>query len=224
MKTDFQLQQEIFNEFRKEPLLETFRPGIDVKNGVITLFGEVDCYAKKIAAENIVKKVGEVKVIIQEIKVNVPREDRITDIEITQIVLNVLNWNSNIPDSRIDVDVQNGWVTLTGELDWQFQKEAALVAVQDIIGLKGVSDLLTIRKGVYLPVEENKDHCPAIPGVERVESQTSFSSFCSKMFGKISCFFEPEEVEVTFKEAFGRKVRYTYTKANLKELYITHRS
>ncbi len=226
MKTDLILQQEIFNELKREPMLENFIPKLDVINGIVTVSGTVDCFAKKVMAESIIKKISGVRVIIEEIYVSLPLEMRMSDNELLQIILNMLSWNNSIPGKNIEVSVRKSWVTLSGKLDWQYQKEATYAALVDVVGIKGITDLISITKGVYLPDAGEIEHkmMPRVPGTQQVEHSSSLNSLCSKLYGKISCFFEPEEVEVTFKEEFGKRVRYTYTKATLKELYIAHRS
>jgi osmotically-inducible protein OsmY len=152
MKSDQQIQTDVMDELKWDPILDSAEIGVAVKNGVVTLSGQVSSYAKKIAAENAVKRVRDVKGLAEEISVKLPIDGRRTDAEIAAAALNALKWNSNVPDDKITLKVENGWLTLEGQLDWQFQKDAAALAVDGIIGVKGVSCLITIKPKIEIPV------------------------------------------------------------------------
>ena len=152
MKTDKQLQSDVMEELQWDPKLNASEIGVAVKNGIITLNGHVDNYGKKIAAEEAAKRVKDVRGIVEEITVQLSHDGKRTDQELAQAAVNALRWNSAIPDQNITVEVENGWLSLDGHLDWQFQKEAATNAVKDIIGLKGISNLINIKPRVNIPV------------------------------------------------------------------------
>lgn len=152
MKTDKQLQTDVMEELQWDPKLNASEIGVSVKNGIVTLSGHVDNYGKKIAAEDAAKRVKDVRGIVEEITVQLSRDGKRTDQELAQAAVNALRWNSAVPDQNITVEVENGWLSLDGHLDWQFQKEAATNAVKDIIGLKGISNLINIKPRVNIPV------------------------------------------------------------------------
>ena len=152
MKTDQQLQTDVLDELKWDPRLNSPEIGVAVKNGIVTLSGHVDSYTKKLAAEESAKRVKDVKGIVEEIKVNLSLDGKRTDQELAQNAINALKWNNSVPDQNIKVEVENGWLTLDGHADWQFQKDAAKNAVKDIIGLKGVINQINIAPRVNIPV------------------------------------------------------------------------
>jgi osmotically-inducible protein OsmY len=156
MKTDKQLQDDVMQELKWEPKLEAAEIGVAVKNGVVSLSGEVDSYAKKIAAENAARRVKDVLGIAQEIKVIPLFDGERTDTDIAEAVVNSLKWNSSVPDDEIVVKVEKGQVTLEGNLDWQFQREAAERAIAATIGVKGIVNLIRIQPRVSTSVVQEK--------------------------------------------------------------------
>jgi osmotically-inducible protein OsmY len=152
MKTDSQLQATVMEELQWDPKLNAAEIGVAVKNGIVILSGHVDNYTKKLAAEEAVKRVKDVKGIVEEITVQLSHDGTRSDEELAQAAVSALRWNNAVPDQSIKAEVEKGWLTLEGNLDWQFQKDAALNAVKDIIGLKGVSNLINIKPKVNAPV------------------------------------------------------------------------
>ena len=152
MKTDKQLQADVMEELKWDPKLDSSEIGVAVKNGIITLSGAVSSYAKKLAAEDAAKRVKDVKGIAEEITVRLSPNGQRTDTEIAEAAVNALKWNSSVPDDKLTISVENGWLTLEGQLDWQFQKDTATLAADDIIGVKGVTNLINIKPRVNVPV------------------------------------------------------------------------
>ncbi len=155
MKTDQQLQQDVMEELKWDPRLTASEIGVSVKTGVVTLSGYVNSYSKKIAAENAANRVKGVQAVAEDIEVRLGLDSRRNDTEIAQAALDTLKWNTSIPDERLKLKVENGWVTLEGTVDWQFQKNAAENAIRDISGVKGVSDLIAITPKVNVSAVEN---------------------------------------------------------------------
>ena len=148
MKTDSELQRDVMTELKWEPTIHAAEIGVAVKDGVVTLSGDVDSYSKKWAAERAVKRVSGVKGLAEEIKVRLPDPYKRTDEDIAQSATNVLNWNVWVPRDRVKVMVQNGWITLSGDVDWYYQKEHAEDAVRHLIGISGVTNRITIKPPV----------------------------------------------------------------------------
>lgn len=145
MKTDVEIQKDVMAELKWQPFLHAAEIGVSVKNGVVTLSGQVDTYGKKLAAENAAKKVAGVKAIAEDIQVGVSPAYRKTDAEIAEAVLNALKWHTAIPDDRIKVKVEDGMVKLEGEVEWEFQRASATTAIQYLNGVRMVSNLITVR-------------------------------------------------------------------------------
>ena len=145
MKTDAELQQHVMDELKWEPTIHAAEIGVSVKDGVVTVNGDVDSYSKKWAIDRAVRRVSGVKAVAGEIKVTLPISYKRPDEDVARSATNVLNWNFWIPDDRVKVRVQDGWITLTGDVDWYYQKEHAENAVRHLIGVVGVSNSITIK-------------------------------------------------------------------------------
>jgi osmotically-inducible protein OsmY len=156
MKTDQQLQQDVMDELKWDPLLTASEIGVSVKNCVVTLSGYVNSYSKKLAAENAAKRVKGVRAVAEDIEIRLGMDGRRNDTEIAQAALNALKWNTNVPDERIKLKVENGWVNLEGDVDWQFQKSTAENAISNISGVRGIRNLITITPKVNISGVENR--------------------------------------------------------------------
>ena len=145
MRTDMQIQQDVIDQLKWEPVLNAAGIGVSVKNGIVTLSGMVDTYYKKITAENAAKKVVGVKAVAEDIQVGVSPITRITDTEIAETVLNSLKWNTLVPDEKIRIKVEDGVVNLEGEVEWDYQRNAAGISIETLPGVKRVNNLITIK-------------------------------------------------------------------------------
>jgi len=148
MKTDSQLQQDVSAELQWEPSVHAARIGVEVKDGVVTLAGQVDSYAEKWSAERAAQRVAGVKAITTELKVHLTGLSKRTDADVAEAVENVLEWTSSLPAGAIKVMVEGGWVTLSGDVDWQYQRQAASDSVRYLMGVTGVSDQIDIKPSV----------------------------------------------------------------------------
>jgi len=157
MKTDSQLQQDVMAELKWEPLLCAAEIGVSAKDGVITLTGIVDCYAKKSEAEDAAKKVAGVKAVVEKIELkygsNSAKKD---DSDIENEIVGAFKWNWEVPAGKVTATVEKGWVTLTGELEWNFQRVAAMKTVGNLFGVMGVSNNMTITSQDYNDIEIDK--------------------------------------------------------------------
>ncbi|RNA62958.1 BON domain-containing protein [Chryseobacterium nematophagum] len=145
MKTNTKLQREVQYAIAWEPLLHAAEIGVTVKDGVVSLTGVVDSYAKKAEAEKAAKKVAGVKALVEDIEVKFPSSWKKTDAEVATEVLNTFKSNYTIPDNNIKIKVEDGWVTLEGQLPWNYQREAAERAVKYLSGVKGVLNKIKIK-------------------------------------------------------------------------------
>jgi len=145
MKTDAELQRDVMTQLKWEPTIHAAEIGVAVKDGVVALSGNVDSYGKKWAADRAAKRVFGVKAVTEEIKVTPAGSYKRTDKEIAQAVTNVLHWNVWVPSDRVKVMVQDGRITLSGDVDWYYQKERAEDAVRHLVGVLGVINSITIK-------------------------------------------------------------------------------
>lgn len=146
--SDNSLQQDIIDELDFEPSIDAAHVGVAVDNGVVTLTGHVSTYGQKASIERVVRRVRGVKAIAQEIEVRPIGAHRTADDEIAKRALNVITWNAVIPDGLVQVKVEKGWVTLSGKVDWRYQRNAVEDAVRDLHGVVGVSNQIEIMPRV----------------------------------------------------------------------------
>ena len=154
MKTNETLQKEVQDAIKWEPLLHAAEIGVTAKDGVVTLTGNVDSYTKKVEAETAAKNVAGVKAVAANINIHFESSFSKNDTEIANEIVSAWAWNWNVPDSKLKIKVENGWVTLEGEVEWNYEKEAAQKSAEKLIGVKGVTNNILIRSSYKDTVEE----------------------------------------------------------------------
>ncbi|MFH2142434.1 MAG: BON domain-containing protein [Bacteroidota bacterium] len=154
MKSDIDLQKDVHDAIAWDRLLSSAEIGITAKQGVITLTGIVDSFAKKTEAENITKNVVGVKAVVEKIEVKFKDDKTKDDNEIAKDVLNAFRLNWKVPDDKVKVKVEAGGVTLEGELQWNYQKEAAKNSVINLNGVKAVRNLIEIKSEIIDDIEK----------------------------------------------------------------------
>lgn len=143
--SDKTLRQQLIDELDFDPSIDSAHIGVAVDKGIVTLSGHVRSYAEKVAAERAVARVKGVRAIAQEIEVRYPNASRTSDDQIAERAVNILAWDTQLPDGVIHVRVTKGFVTLTGTVEWQYQRAAAEAAVRRLSGVVGVSNLIELR-------------------------------------------------------------------------------
>jgi osmotically-inducible protein OsmY len=155
MRSNESLQNDVQNAIKWEPLLNAAEIGVTVKDGIVNLTGTVNSYAKKIGAEDAAKKVAGVKAVVEKIEIEFfSGYGKMTDNEIATEVVNTFRWNSEIPNDKVHVKVEKGWVTLSGEVFWNYQKEVARTVIMNIIGVQGVTNSITIKSETKDEIEK----------------------------------------------------------------------
>jgi len=144
-RTDEQIQREVLAALAFDPRVRASEIGVAVKDGVVTLTGWVDSYAKRWAAEEAAHRVRGVRAVANDIEVRLPGAAERTDADIAAAAVRALEWDAPLPLGQLDITVSNGWVTLRGEVEWQFQKEDAERVVRRLQGVRGVSNLIVVR-------------------------------------------------------------------------------
>jgi osmotically-inducible protein OsmY len=145
MSNDNRLQQAVLDELNWEPSVTAAHIGVAADSGVVTLTGHVESFAQKHAAEAAVRRVKGVKAIAEEIEVRLPYATKRSDEEIAGAAIGRLEWDVSVPRDTIKVTVDKGRVTLTGEVDWNYQKDAASLDVRPLFGVVGVINQITIK-------------------------------------------------------------------------------
>jgi osmotically-inducible protein OsmY len=146
MTTDKELRRNVERELEWEPSVDERRIGVSVVDGIVTLTGEVSSFGEKWRAERAVERVSGVKGIANELEVKVASER--SDTDIAKAAVDALKWNVMVPSDKVTVKVSKGWLTLDGEVRWDYQRRAADRAVRDLPGVRGVSNLILIKPRV----------------------------------------------------------------------------
>jgi osmotically-inducible protein OsmY len=144
-RTDSHLQSDVLAELKWDARVTPNEIGVAVKDGVVTLTGWVDSYTKKRAAEEAAHRVRGVKAVANDIEVRLAISSERNDADIAAAAVRALEWDAFVPIDKIDVTVSKGWVTLKGDVQWQYQKQDAERVVSRLSGVKGVSNLITVK-------------------------------------------------------------------------------
>ena len=144
-RTDTEIQNDVLAELKFEPRVQPNEIGVVVKDGVVALTGWVDSYLKKWAAEQAAHRVRGVKAVANDIEVRLPSASERTDADIAKAAVQALELDAYVPPGKVKVTVENGWVTLSGEVDWQYQKLDAGRVVRRLAGVKGVSNQIRVK-------------------------------------------------------------------------------
>ena len=148
MRNDMGLQRDVTHELKWDPVTRDAEIAVAVRDGVVTLGGTVDSYAKKFTAERLAEHVSGIRVVADELTVVPPDAQGRSDTELAHHVLEALRWDVLVPDERIKARVDDGWVTLEGEVEWDFQRRAAGRAVRNLTGVRGLSRRVTLAPRV----------------------------------------------------------------------------
>lgn len=147
MKDNKELRLDVENAIKWEPLLNDPEICVVVKDGIVTLSGSVDSFHKKIEIEKVVKKVSGVKALVEKIQIELNNNTIVSDMDIAKACIQALNYNWQVPNEKVNVKVENGWVTLEGTLKWNAEKDAAKKSIHHLVGVKGVTNNITIQLG-----------------------------------------------------------------------------
>lgn len=148
MLGNMELQKRVLEALDWEPGLEAKEIGVAANDGIVTLTGLVRSFADRFTAERVVKRLSGVKAIANDLEVRLPGDSRRSDSDLASAAVRALEWDVNVPNDRIKVRVADGWLTLEGQVEWQYQRQAAERAVRQLMGLRGVSNQLTLTARV----------------------------------------------------------------------------
>lgn len=148
MKTDALLKADVLAELAWDPAINPAAIGVAVRQGLVTLTGHLDTLEQKHAAERAVRRVAGVRGIAVELDVRLVPEHRRSDSDVARAAIAALRWNSLVPDDRVQVEVEDGWLTLNGEVDWPYQLASAEQCIRPLTGVRGVTNLVTLKPHV----------------------------------------------------------------------------
>jgi osmotically-inducible protein OsmY len=196
-RTDQEIQMDVLAELRWDHSIQANEIGVAVKDGVVTLTGTVDTYLKKWKAEEAAHRVAGVAAVANDITVRTIGER--TDADIAAAAVHALKWNASIPADKIQVTVDKGWVTLKGEVEWQYQKEEAERAVRPLWGVKGVSNLIVVKPHASPTDLKKKIEDALVRSAEVDASNITVEVQGSKAIlkGKVRAWAEKQEAERT---------------------------
>jgi len=172
MKTDMQLHQDVLAELMWDPRLGDTEIGVGAKDGVVTLAGTVASYAERLAAEHATERVAGVKGVANDLVVALPAQHERSDTELAHRIVSALQWDIEVPDDAIVATITNGWVTLEGEVEWPYQRDAAARVARGLSGIRGVNNNIKLARKSVSPDEVSqgiKDGAAwSAPGVTEV--------------------------------------------------------
>jgi osmotically-inducible protein OsmY len=147
-RSDEQIQRDVLGELKWEARVQPNEVGVTVNDSVVTLTGWVDNYGKKWTAERTAHRVSGVRAVANDIEVRLPSSAERTDADLAGAATRALEWDAFVPIDKLDVTVSRGWVTLKGEVEWEYQRRSAERAVRRLAGVRGVTNLVSVRPGV----------------------------------------------------------------------------
>ncbi|HVJ55862.1 MAG TPA: BON domain-containing protein [Aliidongia sp.] len=145
MKDDLQLQQRVIDELEFDPGVNAAHIGVSVRDGVVTLSGHVESFFEKHEAERAARRIRGVKAVAQELLVHLPSDRKTEDDEIAARAVKILSWDALVPDERISVQVEHGVVMLSGEVEWNYQRQEAEYDVRKLGGIKTIVNNITVK-------------------------------------------------------------------------------
>ena len=197
MKSDNQIQKDVMEELKWQPFLNASEIGVAVKNGIVTLSGQIDTYSKKLSAENAAKKVTGVKAIAEDIQIGVSPAYNKTDAEIAEAVLNALKWHTAVQEEKVKIKVENGNVKLEGEVEWEYQRTSAKTAIENLTGVRSVFNLITVKPKIAASDIEQKIsaafHRSATIDSKKITAEVMGSRVTLR--GTVRSFTEKEDAE-----------------------------
>ena len=179
MKSDLQLKEDVLAELNWDPAVNANDIGVTVKDGVVTLAGHLASYGEKHAAQRAAQRVAGVKALAVEITVQLPSSNQRTDGQIAASAQHVIDWNSLVPKGTVRPTVERGWITLNGEVEWDYQRRAE-ASLRNLLGVQGVTNLVLVKPKVNPDNVENASRTPwfARRPARRATSRSSIRSSC----------------------------------------------
>jgi osmotically-inducible protein OsmY len=203
IKTDEEIQQDVLAELKWDARVRPNEIGVSVKDGIVTLTGWVDSYLKKWTAEDIAHRVSGVKGVANDLEIKLASER--TDPDIAESAIRAIEWDAFVPSDKVQVTVSKGWVTLRGEVEWQYQREDAERVVRRLAGVKGVTNLITVKPRASASELKRKIEDALVRNAEIDANKITVEVQGNKAIlkGRVRAWAEREEAERTAWSAPG---------------------
>ena len=208
MKTNAQLQKDVLEELKWNPSINEGDIGVSVRNGVVSLSGYVPNYAEKIAAESAAKRVAGVTGVVDDIKIKFaagfgPKDD----VDVAKAAMDAIKWHVWVPHEAIKLVVKDGWVNLSGSVEWEFQRKSTEKAIRYLAGVKGITNNITLKPKVKeLDVKMEIEKALLRTANENVRSiGVSASNGEVRLSGKVHSWSEKMDAERAAWSATGVK-------------------
>jgi len=204
-RTDEQIQRDVLSELQWDASVQSNEIGVAVKDGIVTLTGWVDSLVKKWAAEQAAVRVRGVRGVANDSEVRLPISAERTDADIAEAVLRALKWDAFIPEDKVKVTVSNGWVTLEGEVEWDYQRQDAEWAVRRVTGVRGVTNLISVKPRISPPDLKEKIEEALVRSAETDAQRITVELQGSKVIlsGTVRSLAERKEAERVARSAPG---------------------
>ena len=195
MKSNEELQKDVMDAIKWEPLLNAAEIGVTVKDGVVTLSGNVNNYSKKAEAEHAAKNVSGVNAVVEKIEIKFDSNEKKNDNNLADEIVHSLKSKWDIPDNKIKVKVENGWITLDGELHWNYQKQTAVRSINSISGITGITNNIVIKSEIHDGIEKKDIELALLRNwaIDDSDIKVSVEDNVVNLSGKVDSWYQKDE-------------------------------
>jgi osmotically-inducible protein OsmY len=195
MKSNEELQKDVMDAIKWEPLLNAAEIGVTVKDGVVTLSGIVNNYSKKAEAEHAAKNVSGVNAVVEKIEIKFDSNEKKNDNNLADEIVHSLKSKWDIPDNKIKVKVENGWITLDGELHWNYQKQTVIRSINSISGITGITNNIEIKSEIHDGIEKKDIEMALLRNwaIDDSDIKVSVEDNVVNLSGKVDSWYQKDE-------------------------------
>lgn len=195
MKSNEELQKDVMDAIKWEPLLKAAEIGVTAKDGVVTLSGIVNNYSKKAEAEHAAKNVSGVNAVVEKIEIKFDSNETKNDNILAEEIVSSLKSKWDIPDNKVKVKVENGWITLDGELHWNYQKQSAIRSINSISGITGITNNIAIKSEIHDGIEKRDIELALLRNwaIDDSDIKVSVEDNIVNLSGKVDSWYQKDE-------------------------------
>ncbi len=195
MKSNEELQKDVMDAIKWEPLLKAAEIGVTAKDGVVTLSGIVNNYSKKAEAEHAAKNVSGVNAVVEKIEIKFDSNETKNDNILAEEIVTSLKSKWDIPDNKVKVKVENGWITLDGELHWNYQKQSAIRSINSISGITGITNNIVIKSEIHDGIEKKDIELALLRNwaIDDSDIKVSVEDNVVNLSGKVDSWYQKDE-------------------------------